>query len=176
MAKWRHREIDTNQFQSEQMTEYGTCHKKLYHIRRFAVWVFRRSSAESSKNFRGITAGFPRSRQRIFVESSKSIRGIVKGYLRICLRASAVRIVKGVCWLVCSSRKGGTVVVVMYAQRVYAYVLRTYACELSLCAIFVHSRHVPRRRMKTLTEYGQICGQGRIILLKGETHSAEVVL
>ena len=71
---------------------YGTCHKKLYNIRGFAVWVFRRSSAESAQIFRGMSA-----------EASKGIRGIVKGYPRNRQRVPAdlfkgiSAVVKGVC-------------------------------------------------------------------------------
>ena len=67
---------------------YGTCHKKLYNIRGFAAWVFRRSSAESAEIFRGMSA-----------EASKGIRGIVKGYPRNPQRVS-VESSKGICGFV----------------------------------------------------------------------------
>ena len=71
--------------------------KKLYNIRGFAACSFCRSSVESSRNFRGISA-----------ESSKDFHGIVKGYpwnrqrvsADLFKGISAVRIVKGVCRIV----------------------------------------------------------------------------
>ena len=57
-----------------QRIDYGTFHKKLYEIHRFAAWVILSLCAELS---------------RIFVKSSKGIRGIVKGHPRNCQRVSA---------------------------------------------------------------------------------------
>ena len=62
---------------------YGTCHKKLYTICRFVATEICRSSAESSKDFRGIAEAFPQNLRRISVESTKDFRGIIKGYLRL---------------------------------------------------------------------------------------------
>ena len=66
------------------------------------LWICR---VELSRNFCGISTGFPRSHERISAESSKGIHEIVKGYLRNRQRISAdlfkgisaVRIIKGVC-------------------------------------------------------------------------------
>ena len=55
---------------------YGTCHKKLYEIRRLSVTKIcsfsassPRVSAELSKGVRGIVRGCPQNRERVSAES-----------------------------------------------------------------------------------------------------------
>ena len=86
----------------------------------------QRVPAESCKVVRGIVKGCSWNRERVSTESWRGVRGIMKGCPRICRGASAQsqltkasvesycipRIVEG--QSVCSSRKGGIVIALLY--------------------------------------------------------------